>query len=93
MKKAIHLTVALITVIPPAAAAWGILSSCPAPCDEPRDITPIAEGYLVGDGPTPYIYEMSFKTGSVYSSFPAPRGPGAGGLKDVPLKYFFYLYN
>ncbi len=48
---------------------------------------------MVGDGPTPYIYEMSFKTGSVYSSFPAPGGPGAWGITDVPLKDDFYLSN
>ena len=92
-KKFISLGAAFFTVIPAAAAAWGVLSSCPAPCAEPRDLTPISEGYLVGDGPTPHIYEMSFKSGSVYSSFTAPGGPGAWGITDIPGKDVLYFSN
>jgi hypothetical protein len=92
-KGFISLAAALITVATPAAAAWYVVSSCPAPCAEPRDITPIAKGYLVGDGPTPYIYDISFKTGSVYSSFPAPGGPGAWGITEGPGENTLYLSN
>jgi hypothetical protein len=60
-----------------AVANWGIVSSCPTPCDEPRGLD---GSYLVGDGSTPYVYSVSLKTGSVFSSFPAPGGPGAWGI-------------
>ena len=92
-RKVISFAAAFFTVTPPALAAWYVVSSCPAPCAEPRDLTPISKGYLVGDGPTPYIYEISFKTGSVDSSFPAPGGPGAWGITDIPNKVVLYLSN
>jgi hypothetical protein len=76
-----------------ALAAWYMVSSCPAPCAEPRDITPIGKGYLVGDGPTPFIYYIDFQTGSVYSSFPAPGGEGACGITEGPGQNTFYLSN
>jgi hypothetical protein len=91
--KVISFAAAFFTVTPGAFAAWYVVSSCPAPCAEPRDITPIAKGYLVGDGPTPYIYEVSFKTGSVYSSFPAPGGEGAWGITEGPGENTLYLSN
>jgi hypothetical protein len=87
------LAVALYTAAMPAVASWYVVSSCPAPCAEPRDITPVAKGYLVGDGPTPHVYYMSFKSGSVYSSFPAPGGPGAWGITEGPGENALYLSN
>jgi hypothetical protein len=93
LNKVILLAAALITVVPAAPAAWYVVSSCPAPCAEPRDITPISKGYLVGDGPTPFIYEISLKTGSVYSTFVAPGGPGAWGITEGPGKDVLYFSN
>jgi len=93
-KKAIRVAVCLIFASVPcvAAGAWYLVSSCPAPCAEPRDVT--GEGsYLVGDGPTPQIYAINLKTGSVGSSFPAPGGPGAWGISSVPNEDAFYLSN
>jgi hypothetical protein len=92
-KKFISLGAVLITVAPAALAAWYVVSSCPAPCPEPRDLTPYSACYLVGDGPTPYVYRINPQTGSAYSSFPAPGGPGAWGITDVPLKDELYLSN
>jgi hypothetical protein len=92
--KDIVISTALAVFVPvTAVASWYIVSSCPAPCAEPRDITPVAKGYLVGDGPTPYIYKISFTSGSVYSSVPAPGGPGAWGITDGPGENTLYLSN
>ena len=92
-KKFISLGAAFFTVIPAAAAAWGVLSSCPAPCAEPRDLTPTSKCYLVGDGAAPQIYYIDPETGSVDSSFPAPGGPGAWGIADAPNPSVLYLSN
>jgi hypothetical protein len=87
------LAAAGLLVASAALAAWYVVSSCPAPCAEPRDLSLNAGRYLVGDGPTPQIYEINAKNGSVNSSFAAPGGPGAWGITDVPLKNELYLSN
>jgi hypothetical protein len=96
LKKAIPLAAVLVNIITSGAADWRLLSSCPAPCAEPRDLTPGAGCYLVGDGLTPQIYEMDPATGSVYSSFPAPGGPGAWGITDtgdIPIVVLYFSNN
>jgi len=92
-KGFIPLAAALITVATPAAAAWYVVSSCPAPCAEPRDLNAYGNCYLVGDGPTPHVYRINPKNGSVYSSFAAPGGPGAWGITRVANPDVFYLSN
>ncbi len=84
---------AIVNPFNAAAVGWRVLSSCPAPCAEPRDLTPGAACYLVGDGPAPQIYLINPKTGSVGSSFPAPGGLGAWGITDIPNEDFLYLAN
>jgi hypothetical protein len=84
LRKVIHFSAVLIVIGPYAAAdGWRLLSSCPAPCAEPRDLFLF---YLVGDGRAPHIYEVDPKTGSLDSSFPAPGGPGAWGITGIPLE-------
>ena len=92
-KKLISLAAALITIVPAALAAWYVVSSCPAPCAEPRDLNVYGECYLVGDGPTPQVYRIDPKTGSVNSSFPAPGGPGAWGITGVVNPAVLYVSN
>jgi len=80
----------LVVAVPLVAAAhWGVVSSCPAPCAEPRGLV---GSYLVGDGATPFIYHISRISGSVFSSFAAPGGPGAWGITDAG-ENGFYLSN
>ena len=73
-----------------AIANWGILSSCPTPCTEPRGRV---GNYLVGDGLTPYVYYLSLQSGSVGSSFPAPGGPGAWGITSGEEENEYYISN
>jgi hypothetical protein len=73
-----------------AAANWGIVSSCPTPPGEPRGLH---GQYLVCDGPTPYVYRVYLKTGSVYSSVPAPGGPGAWGIAGGGEAYELFISN
>ena len=90
--KAVITYAALTVVIPVNAVAhWGILSSCPTPCDEPRGL--LYGGYLVGDGATPYVYSLSLVTGSVFSSFPAPGGAGTWGIASAGEEYEFHISN
>lgn len=88
-----YLTAALagLAVVVPfgAAANWGLISSCPTPCPEPRGLV---GNYLVGDGSTPFVYYLSLTNGSVFSSFAAPGGPGAWGITQ-PGENKFYLSN
>jgi len=81
---------AVVSAFNAAADGWYVVSSCPAPCAEPRDLFRF---YLVGDGPTPHVYEVDPKTGSLDSSFPAPGGPGAWGITRAEEEYEFYLSN
>ena len=84
--KAVITFAALATLVTSNAMAnWGVVSSCPTPCDEPRGLD---GSYLVGDGLSPYVYSVSLKTGSVFSSFPAPGGPGAGGIAYITEENF-----
>jgi len=86
-KKVIYFSAVLIVIGPYAAAdGWRVLSSCPAPCAEPRDLSSGPKHYLIGDGPAPQIYDISPKTGSVHSSFAAPGGPGVWGITEIPLE-------
>jgi len=81
---------ALCLAVPLVAAAnWGVVSSCPTPCAEPRGLV---GDYLVGDAATPYVYSVSLTSGSVFSSFAAPGGPGAWGITDAG-RDGFYLSN
>ncbi len=81
---------AIVSPFNAAADGWRVLSSCPAPCAEPRGLFLF---YLVGDGPAPHIYEVNPKTGSLDSSFPAPGGPGAWGITRAEEEHEFYLSN
>jgi hypothetical protein len=82
---------ALAVVIPlNAAGNWGVVSSWPAPCFEPRGLW---AGYLVGDGAKPYVYYPTSAWSPSYSSFPAPGGPGAWGISEADVEYEFYLSN
>ena len=84
--KAVITFAALATLVTSNAMAnWGVVSSCPTPCDEPRGLD---GSYLVGDGLSPYVYSVSLKTGSVFSSFPAPGGPGACGIAYITEENF-----
>jgi hypothetical protein len=76
------ITFAALAIVVPlnAPAYWGIVSSCSTPCDEPRGLY---GDLLVCDGPVPYVYSMHIGNGSVFSSFPAPGGPGAWGINDL----------
>ena len=81
----------LVVVTPYAAAAnWGLISSCPTPCPEPRGLV---GSYLVGDGATPYVYSLSLTSGSVYSSFAAPGGRGAWGVTSAGENKFYLSNN
>jgi hypothetical protein len=89
-KVIISVTVLAAAVGFNAAANWGIVSSCPTPCAEPRGLD---GNYLVGDGLTPLIYYLSLKSGSVGSSFAAPGGAGAWGITRAAEEYEFYVSN
>jgi hypothetical protein len=85
---------ALAIVVPvPAIAGWGIVSSCPAPCAEPRDLNVYGECYLVGDGPAPQVFRIDPQNGSVYYSFAAPGGLGAWGITGIANPTVLYLSN
>jgi len=89
--KAVITYAALAIIIPSNGIAhWGILSSFRTPCNEPRGLV---GNYLVGDASTPYIYILSLKTGSVFSSFAAPGGPGAWGITSAGEEYEFHISN
>ena len=92
--KYIYVSAVLFITLPYlGVGAWYLVSSCPAPCAEPRGLN--APGvYLVGDGPIPQIFVINPKTGSVGSSFPAPGGPGAWGITGIPpVEDYLYLSN
>ncbi len=92
-KKYIYVSGVFSVIIPyVAAGGWYVVSSCPAPCAEPRGLTGLGD-YLVGDGPIPQVFVINPKTGSVASSFPAPGGPGAWGITAVPHEDTLYLSN
>ncbi len=58
------------------------MASYPTPGPNPRGYssgTPFA-GYIVIDGPNPYVYRYSWEQSTIRSSFPAPGGPGAWGV-------------
>ena len=92
MRYKAFITYAGLAVVIPlnAFANWGILSSCPTPCAEPRGLV---GNYLVGDGRTPLVYYLSLKSGSVGSSFAAPGGAGAWGITSAGGEYEFYISN
>lgn len=65
--------------------AWKLYASYPTPGPNPRGYSGHGTaGYIVMDGPNPYVYRYSWEQGSIRWSFPAPGGPGAWGI---------YYYN
>jgi hypothetical protein len=65
-----------------SATEWQLIASYPTPGPNPRGYSswhPYA-GYIVMDGPTPYVYFYSWEWSSILSSFPAPGGPGTWGI-------------
>jgi len=65
-----------------AATTWELYASYPTPGPDPRGYTSEGDfrGYIVQDGPTPYVYFMYWYTWRIMASFPAPGGPGAWGI-------------
>jgi len=91
-------TVILLVVLSVSAAAYDYryAYSAPTPGPNPRGCWGGGGGgptYVVQDGPVPYVYKISAEppTGSIYSSFPCPGGPGAWGIGEH--WNYFYITN
>jgi hypothetical protein len=78
-------------VVVAAAATWDLYASYPTPGPNPRGYTSEDEftGYIVQDGPTPYVYRMYWYSSKVLASFPAPGGAGAWGICRGPGSNLF----
>ncbi len=79
-------SVIFYTGVAAIADEWKLIASYPTPGPNPRGYSsggPEA-GYIVMDGPSPYVYRYSWEQGSIRWSFPAPGGAGAWGI---------YYYN
>jgi hypothetical protein len=76
-----------------ATPVWKLYASYPTPGPDPRGYwssNPEA-GYIVMDGPNPYVYRYSWEQASIRWSFPAPGGPGAWGV--LCFSGEFYITN
>jgi hypothetical protein len=67
------------------AYTWRLVASYPVPVSNPRGyrVGPLFYGYIVDAGSIPYVYYFLLPTGSIFSSFPAPGGPGAWGITGL----------
>jgi hypothetical protein len=60
---------------------WHLYTSYPTPGGNPRGFEALSSrGYVIQDGPSPYVYYIRIPSGQTISSFPAPGGPGAWGI-------------
>ncbi len=77
------------------AGGWKLMASYPTPVSNPRGYQTggISFGYVLGAGPTPYVYGFRLDTGSIVSSFPAPGGAGAWGITGSPSSGFYVSNN
>jgi len=75
------------------ADVWTLVASYPTPGPNPRGYSGISPeaGYIVMDGPAPYVLLYRWLYSSIYSSFPAPGGAGAWGICEFTSQ--FYITN
>ena len=77
------------------AYTWHLVGSYPTPVPNPRGFRSGGGlfGYVVGAGPTPYVYGYHLSTGSIFSSFPAPGGAGAWGITGFSTSTMYISNN
>ncbi len=93
-RMAINVGFALAFSVFAGAAGWELISSCPTPGPRPRGYTRHEYGFVVQDGLEPYVYYLNARSGSIFSSFPAPGGSGAWGICEASYSSeFFYISN
>jgi len=65
-----------------ATGIWKLYASYPTPGPNPRGYWSDAPGggYILIDGPNPYVFRYWWERSSILSSFPAPGGAGAWGV-------------
>lgn len=84
MKKSLSLAALFVCVSGAGygTPVWKLYASYPAPGPNPRGYwsNVSAAGYIVMDGPDPYVFRYWWERNSVLSSFPAPGGAGAWGI-------------